>query len=190
MNALRIIFMVLLIIYITFVHPKFLLHFFALFIPYIIITQYVLYTSPLNTGKSKVFISSWSNPYDPTIYATSKLKSTKVKEFCKEYTKKTGVKVGLTTFLIKLGGFALKKFKDINGNIIFGHYVQKENTDISCIVISDNREESDILTIKNSNKLALEEISRKVEEKKNNIKNKTDVVYNRRMMIAKLLPTL
>lgn len=190
MNALRIILLVILVIYLTFVHPKFLLHFFALFIPYIVITQYLFFNSPLNTGKTKVFISSWAHAYDPQIYGTSKMKSTKVKNFCEEYSKQKGVKVGLTTFLLKLAGIILKKFTDVNGNIIFGRYIPKENADVCCLVATEKGEESDILTIRNADKMSLEEISKKVEEKKRNIENKTDADYNRRLLIAQFMPTL
>lgn len=190
MNALRIILLIILVIYLTFVHPKFLFHFFAIFVPYIIITQYLLFNSPLNTGKTKVFISSWSHAYDPQIYGTSKMKSTKVNKFCEEYSKSKGVKVGLTTFLIKLAGVILKKFPEINGNIIFGRYIPKENADVCCLVSTEKGEESDILTIRNADQLSLEEISKKVAEKKKMIENKTDPDYNRRLLIAKFMPTL
>jgi len=190
MNALRIILLVILVIYLTFVHSKFLLHFFAIFIPYIIITQYMFFNSPLNTGKTKVFISSWSHAYDPQIFGTSKIESTKVKKFCEEYSKIKGVKVGLTTCLLKLAGLILNKFPDINGNIIFGRYIPKKDADVCCFVATEKGEESDILIIKNADRLTLEEISKKVEEKKKMIENKTDTKYNRRLLIAKFLPTL
>lgn len=190
MNALRIILLIILVIYLTFVHPKFLLHFFALFIPYILITQFLCFNSPLNTGKTKVFISSWTQPYDPQIYGTSKMKSTKLKKFCEEFSKNKGVKVGLTTFCLKLAGIILKKFPDINGNIIFGRYVPKGNADVCCLVATEKGEESDILTIRDADTLTLEEISKKVEEKKRNIENKTDACYNRRLLIAQFMPTL
>jgi len=190
MNALRILFLVILVIYLTYVHPKFLLHFFAIFIPYIIITQYLFFNSPLNTGKTKVFICSWAHAYDPQIYGTSKMKSTSVKKFCEDYTKKNGIKVGLTTFLIKLAGKILKKFSEINGNIVFGKYIPKQNADVCCLVATNNGEESDILTIRDADSLKLEEISHLIEKKKKTIENKTDKQYNRRLFIANLLPTL
>ena len=190
MNALRIILLIILVIYLTLVHPKFLLHFFALFVPYIVITQFLCFNSTLNTGKTKVFIASWSQPYDPQIYGTSKMKSTKLKKFCEEYSNNKGVKVGLTTFLIKLGGIILKKFPEINGNIIFGRFIPKENADVCCLVATEKGEESDIFTIRSADKLTLEEISKKVEEKKRSIENKTDAEYNRRMVIAQYMPTL
>lgn len=190
MNALRIFLLVILVLYLTFVHPKFLLHFFAIFIPYIIITQYLFFNSPLNTGKTKVFISSWSHAYDPQIYGANKMKSTKVAKYCEEYSKQKGIKVGLTTFLLKLGGVLLKKFPDVNGNIVFGRYIPKENADVCCLISTEKGEESDILTIRDADKLTLKQISQIVEEKKKNIENKTDVDYNRRLLIAKFLPTL
>ena len=91
--------------------------------------------------------------------------------------------------LIKIAGIIAKKFTDINGNIIFGRYIPKQNADVCCLV-STGKEESDIMTIRNADKLSLQEISKKVEEKKRNIENKTDADYNRRLFIAQFIPTL
>ncbi len=190
MNALRIILLVILLAYLMFMHPKFFLYFFALFIPYIVITQFLFFNSTLNTGKTKLFMISWSQPYDPVIYGTSKMKSTKVKKLCEEYSKSKGIKVGITTFCLKLASLIIKKFPDINGNIIFGRFIPKESIDVSCVVSTEKGEESDIVTIRNADTLTLEEISKAIEEKKRNIENKTDSEYNRRLLIAKFMPTL
>lgn len=190
MNALRILLLIILLLYLAYVHPKYFLYFFSIFIPYIIITQYAFFNSALNTVKTKVFISSWSHAYDPSIYGLIKLNITKLKKFCKEYSEKTGVKVGLTTYLIKLGGIILKKFPDLNGNIFLGKFVPRDSYDISILFATDKSEESEIITIRDANILSLEQISKQVASMKEKLLNQNDEIHNRRLTIAKLVPTL
>ena len=62
----------------------------------------------------------WSSPYDPQILGLMEFSVVKIKEFLTEYSNKVGYKVGITIFLTKIAGLVLKKFNNINGNVVFG----------------------------------------------------------------------
>ena len=155
MNTLRILALLILIIYLSFTHPKFLIYFFSIFLPYLIVTNYILPGSKFNSNKIKFFLSSWSYPYDPSIYGTAKVNSTKVKKLCEDFSKKENIKIGLTTFFLKLGGVILKKFPEVNGNLIFGRFIPRDFCDVCCLISSEKTGESDLLNIHNADKITL-----------------------------------
>lgn len=190
MNPLRMIILLITFIFIIIEHPKFILYFLGCAIPYILITQYLFFNSDSNTPKNKVFLSQWSYPYDPQIYTNVKFHSTKLKKFFDEYYSKEGVKIGLTTIVVRLAALALKKFPQINGNIIFGRFIPKENNDVTCMISSDNYENTDFITIKDADKISINEISRQLKEKKEKLSSNTDSSYNMIKLIAQILPTL
>jgi hypothetical protein len=190
MNTLRILALIILIIYLLNTHPNFLYYFLSIFLPYLIISNYILSGSQFNTSKIKFFLSSWSYPYDPSIYGTAKLNSTKVKKLCEDISKKENIKIGLNTYFLKLGGIILKKFPEINGNLIFGRFIPRDFCDVCCLITSEKTGESDLLNIKDVDKLTLKEISLKVQEKKKNLDMDKDIDFNRRSLISKYLPNL
>ena len=189
MNALRIILTLVLIVYLFFYDMSYLKFFFSILIPYYLITQMII-NPKFNSPKMKTFISMWSHPSDPQIYGTMKMNLTTVTEYLKEYSNKTGVKVGFTVYLTKVMAKMMQKFPQVNGNVIFGKFVPKSTIDMSVMVATQGGVETDMITVKNCDKLSLEEISKKLQEKKLAYENKLDKTHNRRLFVAKFLPTL
>ena len=144
----------------------------------------------INTPKMKALISMWSHPSDPQIYATMKLNITKTEDFLREYSQKTGTKVGFTVLLMKVMARMFENFPQVNGNVIFGKFVSKTNIDISCLVATDGGVETDMITIKDCDKLSLEEVSKKIQEKKESLDKGTNKTHNKRLLFARILPTL
>ena len=190
MNTLRILALIILVIYLSLTHPKFLIYFFSIFLPYLILTNYILPSSKFNSAKIKFFLSSWSHPYDPSIYGTAKVNSTKVKKLCEELFKKEKIKIGLTTFFLKLGGIILKKFPEVNGNLILGRFIPRDFCDVCCLVVSDKTGESDLLNIHDADKLSLKEIALKIQEKRKNMDLEKDESFNKRNFMSKYMPNL
>jgi uncharacterized protein YneF (UPF0154 family) len=189
MNALRIILTLVLIVYLFLYDLSYLKFFFSIAIPYYLITQ-MLANPKLNSPKMKAFISMWTHPSDPQIYGTMKMNITRATEYLKEYSQKTGVKVGFTVYMTKVFSKMLEKYPQINGNVIFGKFVPKSTIDISVMVSTEGGVETDMITVKNCDKLSLEEISKKLQEKKQAYDNNLDKTHNRRLFVAKFLPTL
>ena len=189
MNALRIILTLVIIIYLSIYDFGFWKYFFSMVIPYYIISQ-MLIDNKINTPKVKLLITMWTHPYDPQIYATMKFNISKAQEFLQEYSQKVGVKVGFTVFLVKIMAKMFEKFPQVNGNVIFGKFVAKNTIDISVMVATEGGVEDDMITVKNCDKLSLEEITKKLHEKKQAYEDHSDKTHFRRLFVAKLLPTL
>lgn len=190
MNALRILLTATMILYLSMYHPRFWLYFFGMLIPYYSIS-YILFANTKNSSpKKKAFVSMWTEPYDPQIYGTLKLNITYLLEFLAERSKRTEKAIHLTTFITKVMGCLMAKHPNVNGNIIFGKYVNKNTADISCLIANDSGSVSDLVTVRNCNNLSLEEISKKLDDKKEKISKGTDTNYTRRLLFARILPTL
>jgi hypothetical protein len=190
MNALRIILTLVIILYLTIYHFWYWKYFLAAVIPYYLITQVLMTDWKLNSPKKKGFISMWGHPADPQIYGSMKLDLTKVKEYLKNYSDQVGRKIGFTVFLVKVMSKMLEVFSQVNGNVIFGKFVEKKEVDISVMVSLQGGNEFDLITIKNCNNLTLEEIAKKIQEKNDSFENGSDKGHRRRLFIAKMLPTL
>lgn len=190
MNALRILLLATLILYLTIYHITYWKYFFSFLIPYYIVTQLLLSDPKHNTPKKKALISLWSSPGDPQIYGTIPFNITSLDKYLKEYSDKIGKKIGITIYFIKMMGVILEKYPQINGNVIFGKFVPKSTCDVSLMVAVHDKVETELITVKNANKLSLSEIAQKVSEKIDAIEKHTDKSHNKRLLAAKLLPTL
>ncbi len=123
MNALKVLFLISFILYMLFYEITFYKHFFAIFIPYVLFTQILFYNSQFLTLKRKALISMWSYPYDPQILGTINFNLNKAKEYLAEYSKKVGCEVNITILFMKMISVLLKKFKEVNGNVVVGKVI-------------------------------------------------------------------
>jgi hypothetical protein len=62
--------------------------------------------------------------------------------------------------------------------------------DVSVSINSDDFKKSDVITLRNVDKMKLEDISSKIKEGEENFKADKDENINRRNLLTKLLPTL
>lgn len=83
MNALTILLFIATILYMLIYQPGFYKYYFAILIPYYIISQLFFGDKKLNTSKKKFFMSSWNHPYDSQIYCSCTVDVTKLLEFLK-----------------------------------------------------------------------------------------------------------
>ena len=120
MNALKVLFMISIVLYLTIYEPSYWKYFFAILIPYYILTQIIFFNSKLNTPKRKTFISLWSHPSDPQIFARIKVEISKVDEFLDQYSQKIGNKISYLSFFVKVFSIMLSRYPKINGTINFG----------------------------------------------------------------------
>ena len=189
MNALTILLLVVTVIYLTIYQRGFWAYYFGILIPYYIITQIILCDFKTNTPKKKFFISSWTHPFDSQIYASDKIDIVNLKVFLEKYNKEHNCKIGITIFIMKLLGNLFKKYPKLNGNVLFGLFLKKPQIDISCMITTDNGRDSQTITIKDTDKLSLEELSSKVQEKKDLIERHLDLNVNRQKFCCSFIPT-
>ena len=120
MDALKFLFILAIVIYLTIYESAFWYYFFALLVPYFLLTQVLFFHSKFETPKRKSFLSIWTDASDPQIFSVVKVDITKVEEFLKEYSKKVGKEVTYLNFMMKAFAKFMVKYPRINGNINFG----------------------------------------------------------------------
>jgi hypothetical protein len=189
MNALTILLFIATIIYMLIYQPGFYKYYFAILIPYYIISQLFFGDRILNTSKKKFFMSSWDHPYDSQIYCSCTVDVTKLLQFLKKYNEEHSTKIGITIYLMKLLANLFVKYPDLNGNIIFGDVLKKNRIDVSVAVSIDNGLNSEVITIQGADKLELEVIKQKVDEQFELIQLGVDVNIGLQKFFVNLLPT-
>ena len=189
MNAITIILFIATIIYMLIYQPNFYKYYFAVLIPYYIITELFFNDKKLNSSKKKFFISQWYHPYDSQIYCSSTVDVTNLLSFIKEYNEEHETKIGITVFLMKLLANLFMKYPDLNGNIIFGDVYKKNQIDVSVTVPIDNGLNTEVITIQNANNLSLENIKQKIEEQYELMTLGVDINLGLQKFFMNLLPT-
>jgi hypothetical protein len=189
MNAITIILFIATIIYMLIYQPNFYKYYFAVLIPYYIITELFFNDKKLNSSKKKFFISQWYHPYDSQIYCSSTVDVTNLLSFIKEYNEEHETKIGITVFLMKLLANLFVKYPDLNGNIIFGDVYKKNQIDVSVTVPIDNGLNTEVITIQNANNLSLENIKQKIEEQYELMTLGVDINLGLQKFFMNLLPT-
>ena len=189
MNAITIILFIATIIYMLIYQPNFYKYYFAVLIPYYIITELFFNDRKLNSSKKKFFISQWYHPYDSQIYCSSTVDVTNLLSFIKEYNEEHETKIGITVFLMKLLANLFVKYPDLNGNIIFGDVYTKNQIDVSVTVPIDNGLNTEVITIQNANNLSLENIKQKIEEQYELMTLGVDINLGLQKFFMNLLPT-
>jgi len=189
MNAITILLFIATILYMLVYQPGFYKYFFAILIPYYLISQLFFGDKKLNSSKKKFFISSWYHPYDSQLYCSSTVDVTKLLSFIKEYNKENSTNIGITVFIMKLLANLFVKYPDLNGNIIFGDVLKKKRIDVSVTVRIDNGINTEVITIQDANNLSLELIKQKIEEQLELIKLGVDVNLGLQKFFINLFPT-
>jgi hypothetical protein len=189
MNAITIILFIATIIYMLIYQPNVYKYYFAVLIPYYIITELFFNDRKLNSSKKKFFISQWYHPYDSQIYCSSTVDVTNLLSFIKEYNEEHETKIGITVFLMKLLANLFVKYPDLNGNIIFGDVYTKNQIDVSVTVPIDNGLNTEVITIQNANNLSLENIKQKIEEQYELMTLGVDINLGLQKFFMNLLPT-
>ena len=189
MNALTILLFIVSIFYMLVYQPNFYKYYFAILIPYYIITQLLFVNIKLNSSKKKFFISNWYHPYDSQLYCSSTVDVTRLLSFIKEYNEEHSTQIGITVFLMKLLSNIFEKYHDLNGNIIFGDVYKKNQIDVSVTVRIDNGLNTEVITVQNANKLSLEIIKDKIEKQLELMNLGVDINLGLQKFFMNLLPT-
>lgn len=189
MNALLVLLLVVTIYHSLMYHPGFYKYYLAFLIPYYLVTQIFFGSFKLNTSKKKFFMSTWSHPYDSQIYCQSTINMTSLLEYLKKYNEKKHKKIGVTVFLLKLCANLFIKYPKLNGNILFGNFYYKKQVDISVMIANEGQQNTEVITVKDANKLSLEEIKDSIDERIERINKGLDVNINRKKFFLNILPT-
>ena len=189
MNSLFVLLIVATIFYMLLYQPGFYKYFFGMLIPYYILTQIFFGDMKLNSSKKKFFMSSWYHPFDSQIYCSSTVDITKLLDFLKEYNKEHSTNIGITIFIMKLLAHLFTKYPDLNGNIIFGDVLKKNQIDVSVTVSNEGGHNLEVITIQGADQLNLEDIKKKVDTQVDLIQHGLDINLGLKNFFLNLLPT-
>lgn len=123
MNALRILLIFTFIIYFIFYEPYFILYFLGLSVSYLLLSEIFYHKYEITNSKNKLFISMWSEPYDPQIYARIKISLVHCMNKLGELSKKHGLEINLMTLFAKINANIIKHYKLANTSIVFGKVI-------------------------------------------------------------------
>ena len=189
MDALTVLLIFVTSIYLLLYQTAFWKYYFGILIPYYVITQLIFCDFKTNTSKKKFFMSTWTHPFDSQIYCESKVDMTNMYNYLEKYNKEHNCKIGPTIFMLKLVGNLFNKYPKLNGNVLFGLFVKKTRIDVSVTVSTDHGKNNEVITIKDADKLSLEDISEKVNKRIENIERGIDINVGRKRFFMNLLPT-
>jgi hypothetical protein len=125
MNALKILLIISLIIYLTIYETSFWKVFFSCLIPYYLYSQFIYPNNKYDTPKSRTLISLWSHPFNPQINSMLKVEITKLEQYLSEYSKKIGKSISIMDYMIYIYVKMMIKYPKINGSINFGKVIIK-----------------------------------------------------------------
>ena len=105
---------------------------------YSVIAYWIFYffteKSSIHSASRKLLLASYSQSYDPTVYAKIRLNVKKAKLFIANLEEKLGKKISWTLFLSKCIATIFKKYTEFNQSIMFGVYHAKKSIDFSVLV--------------------------------------------------------
>jgi hypothetical protein len=120
MNALKILFIISLTIYLTLYETSFWIIYFSVLIPYYLISQFIYFNNKYDTPKSRTLISLWSHPFNPQINSMLRIEITKLEQLLSDYSKKIGKNISIIDYVVFVYAKMMTKYPKINGNINFG----------------------------------------------------------------------
>jgi hypothetical protein len=108
-----------------------------------VIIYWVIYAlvgkSNYHDPNRKWLLASYSQSYDPSVYAKIKLDVKKVREFIEEQFNKTGKKISYVLYFTKILAEAFKEIPETNIAINFGKIVERGTVDIGVLVDIDGK---------------------------------------------------
>jgi hypothetical protein len=105
---------------------------------YSVMAYWIFYSfnekSAYHSASRKLLLASYSQSYDPTVYAKIRLDVKNAKIYIAKLEQKLGKKISWTLFLTKCIANIFKRHSKFNQSIIFGAYHAKKSSDFSVLV--------------------------------------------------------
>lgn len=112
----------------------------------------------------RISVGMWDPPGDPQIYGQETHPVESLLDYLDEIEEETGVKVTLTTFVIRAIAKILEEYPDLNVMPIGGKVFNRENNDVFCLVATegDTPSQADLggVKIRNVDELTLPEVAK------------------------------
>jgi hypothetical protein len=134
-------------------------------------------------------MAAFDHSFDPTVYAQVLFDITKAKQFIKQMSEKTGKKITLTVFWIKVVGEVFKRLPECNEMIRFGIKVKREDVDIGVLVNVGDKDLAN-MTIRNVPGKTMAEISDELYREADIYRKEKNKTHNNGLRALRKLPSL
>ena len=145
--------------------------------------------STYHTYSKKYNMAAFDQSFDPTVYAKVKFDLTKAKTFIEDLSKKTGKKITLTVFWIKVVGEVFKNIPECNEMIRFGLKVKREDVDLGILVNVGDKDLAN-MTIRNVPGKTMSEISDELYREADIYRKEKNKTHNNGLRALRKLPSL
>ena len=150
---------------------------------------YFHHKSTYHTYSKKYNMAAFDHSFDPTVYAQVLFDITKAKQFIKQMSEKTGKKITLTVFWIKVVGEVFKRLPECNEMIRFGIKVKREEVDIGVLVNVGDKDLAN-MTIRNVPGKTMSEISDELYREADIYRKEKNKTHNNGLRALRKLPSL
>ena len=150
---------------------------------------YFHHRSTYHTYSKKYNMAAFDQSFDPTVYAQVLFDITKAKQFIKQMSEKTGKKITLTVFWIKVVGEVFKRIPECNEMIRFGIKVKREEVDIGVLVNVGDKDLAN-MTIRNVPGKTMAEISDELYREADIYRKEKNKTHNNGLRALRKLPSL
>ena len=134
-------------------------------------------------------MAAFDQSFDPSVYAKVKFDLTKAKTFIEDLSKKTGKKITLTVFWIKVVGEVFKNIPECNEMIRFGLKVKREDVDLGILVNVGDKDLAN-MTIRNVPGKTMSEISDELYREADIYRKEKNKTHNNGLRALRKLPSL
>lgn len=190
MNPLKILLIISLVIYFIFYERGFLYYYIPVVISYAVITELIYGKFKIKSSKLTLFMTMWSAPYDPQIYARIKLSINKSIKRLEELSLKHKTEITFTALVAKITGNLLKKYPLANTSIVFGKIIPRKTCDVTLLLSFGDATQNEMITIKDCDKKSVVDIQIELNRLRKELNDGKNKEHNMRFNFTNYCPSL
>ena len=152
------------------------------------VIYYLQHKSTYHSFTKKYNMAAFNQSFDPTVYAKVLFDITKAKKFYTELSKKTGKRINLSVFWIKVVGEVFNRLPECNETIRFGLKGKRGCVDIGVLVDVHEKDLAN-LNIRNVPLKTFEQISDELYKESDILKKEKNKEYNTGKNSLRIFPS-
>lgn len=141
----------------------------------------------------RISVGIWDSPGDPQIYGFETYPVENLLEYLKKIEDKTGVKITLTTFVMKAISRIFETYPDLNSLVVGSSVYQRTTNDVFCLVASEGDSPSDAelsgVKLTDVDEMTLLEIARVLKDRAKKVRSGEDLEIEKTKKLVEYLPS-
>jgi len=133
-------------------------------------------------------LASWSAPSEGTIFGVLECNADPLVAYLQEHEKKTGVKISVTTLVVKALALSLRDAPSMNCHILAGKFIPNKSIDISCLVAVDEGKDLANAKLRDADNRSLNELHADIRSKAEKLRKHQDKDFESSKAIINILP--